>query len=417
MRPPRSLRVLSLVAAGAAALSACGSGGAAPTAARPANSAPVSGWAATLAQARGQTVNWYMYGGDETLNSFVNGYVSQQLRAVGVTLNQVKITDTVDAVNTVLAQKQAGKDTGGAVDAIWLNGENFATGVQADLWHCGWAPSLPNARFLDSSNPANTSDFGTPVNGCEAPWQQANSALVYDSTALSPPDVASLSSLGAWAKVHPGRFTYPAPPDFTGSLVVRTFLYGRLRGPGPLAGSFDEAAYVKATGPLWSQLRSLKPALWRHGSTYPPTQDAVEKLFADGEISAYFTYGPGAVADKVAKGVFPASTREAVLAEGNIANTSFLAIPQDSPHQAAALVLANVLEDPQTQLALFKAEGTYPAIDLSKTTAKVQGAFAAVPQSASVLALSTLLQHTLPELQAAYVTRLEKDWKTQVLQR
>ena len=24
----------------------------------------------------------------------------------------------------------------------------------------------------------------------------------------------------------PGRFSYPAPPDFTGSMVVRTFLYG-----------------------------------------------------------------------------------------------------------------------------------------------------------------------------------------------
>jgi len=126
-----------------------------------------------------------------------------------VTLSQVKITSTADAVNKVLGEKQAGRSTDGSVDAIWVNGANFATGVQAGLWYCGWDKDLPNAKYVDFANPAGTSDFGVPVNGCEAAWQQANSALVYDGAKLGSADVASVAALLSWAKAHPGHFTLP----------------------------------------------------------------------------------------------------------------------------------------------------------------------------------------------------------------
>lgn len=384
-----------------------------------ASSEPVgsAAWTSVLAQAKGQTVNWYMYGGDDTLNTFVNGYVADRLEALGVKLNQVKITDTADAMNKVLGEVQAGRKTGGSVDAIWVNGENFATGVQAKLWSCGWDKVLPNSEFVNFADPAVSSDFGVPVDGCEAVWQQADSALVYDSAKLQPADVKSVSSLLAWAKLHPGQFTYPALPDFTGSMAVRTILYDTIGGPSSLAGPFDETKYAAAAAKLWPRLNAAAGSLWRGGATYPQDQDAVEKLYSDGEISAFFTYGPGAVADQVKTGLFPASTREAVLAGGNIGNRSFLAIPANAGDHAGAMVLANVLQDPQAQLALFTAEGIYPGIDLSRTSAAVRAQFAAVPRSSSVLPLSALTANVQPELAAAYIARIEKDWKSNVLQK
>jgi len=374
-------------------------------------------WASVLAQAKGQRVNWYMYGGDDTLNAFVTGYIADRLGALGVQLNQVKITATSDALNKVLGEIQAGRTTDGSVDAIWVNGENFATGVQAKLWSCGWDKTLPNSRFVNFADPAVSSDFGVPVNGCEAVWQQADSALVYDSAKLSASDVASVSSMLAWAKRNPGQFTYPSLPDFTGSMAVRTFLYDTIGGPTSLAGPFEESKYQVAAAKLWPRLNAIAASLWRGGSTYPQSQDAVEKLYSDGELSAFFTYGPGAVGDKVRKGQYPASTREAVLAGGNIGNRSFLAIPANAAHHAAAMLLANVLQDPQTQLALFTAEGIYPGIDLSRTDAAVRAEFAAVPRPSSVLPLSALTQNVQPELAAAYITGIEKDWKSNVLQK
>jgi len=199
-------------------------------------------------------------------------------------------------------------------------------------------------------------------------------------------------------------------------MAVRTILYDTIGGPSALSGPFDEGRYTPAAATLWQRLNRIEPSLWRGGSTYPQSQDAVEKLYGAGEISAYFTYGPGAVGDQVRKGLLPATTREAVLAGGNIANTSFVSIPGNAAHKAAALVLANVLQDPQTQLALYRAEGIYPGIDLRSTSPQIQQEFAAVPISGSVLPLTELTRNAQPELASGYVTRLDKDWQTNVQQ-
>ena len=53
-------------------------------------------------------------------------------------------------------------------------------------------------------------------------------------------------------------------------------------------------------------------------------------------------------------------TREAVLGVGNISNVSFVTIPANAEHQAGALVLANVLQDPEVQLALFAGQRHLP---------------------------------------------------------
>lgn len=415
----RRARLAALIAALALTVTACTSAGtvtSSTTSEAAAVTSARSDWNSVLAQANGQTVNWYMYGGDDTLNAFITGYVADQLGKMGVTLNQVKITDTVDAVNKVLGEVQAGRTTDGSVDAIWVNGENFATGVQANLWSCGWDKTLPNSQFVDFTDPAVANDFGIPVNGCEAVWQQADSALVYDSAKLTTADVASMSTLFDWARANPGQFSYPAPPDFTGSMAVRTILYDTIGGPTTLAGPFDETKYTTATEKLWPRLKDIAGSLWRGGQTYPQSQSAVEKLYSDGEISAFFTYGPGAVGDQVDKGLYPASTRQAVLAGGNIGNRSFVAIPANAAHQAAAMVLANVLQDPQTQLELLTVKGVYPGIDVTKTSPEVQAQFAAVPVHPSVLPLTALTENAQPELAAEYLTRIEQDWTTNVLQ-
>ncbi|MBD8868248.1 ABC transporter substrate-binding protein [Nocardioides donggukensis] len=409
-RAPRRVGLAATLSAAALLAAACGGGSEAVETAAP------DDWDAVLAEADGQTVDWYMYGGDERLNRFVNGEVADRLGDLGVTLRQVRISDTADAVNKVLGEQQAGRRSGGSVDAIWLNGENFATGVQAEAWRCGWAEDLPNAEFVDLDSPAVATDFGVPTEGCEAAWQQANSALVYDSAALDEDDVASLDALLAWAERNPGRFTYPAPPDFTGSMAVRTVLYDTLGGPEELAGDFDPAAYDEASARLWDRLREIAPTLWRRGETYPQSQEQVEKLFADGEISAFLTYGPGAVGSLVEDGVFPESTREAVLSVGNISNVSFVAVPANAGDQAGALVLANVLQDPEVQLGLYEAAGIYPAIDVRRTDPEVQERFAAVATSPSVLSPEELTRDARPELASEYLERIEDDWVDRVLQ-
>lgn len=405
-----TIRLLALLCG--AALTAAGCSAATP----PAPGPDAGDWPAVLAAARGQTLDWYSYTGDEAVNRVVEGYLAPRLAGeFGVTLNVVPVADTGDAVNKVLAERQAGRAGSGTVDAIWLNGENFATGVQAGLWRCGYPDRLPNSRFLDLADPAVATDFGVPVQGCEAAWQRANSALVYDGARLGPADVASLDALQAWARANPGRFAYPAPPDFTGSMVVRTFLLDT--AGAALPEPFDPAAFAPLGDRLAQRLNALEPALWRGGATYPTSQEAVERLYATGEISAYFSYGPGTVATKVADGTFPASTRTAVPEPGNIANTSFVALPADSADGAAGLVLANLLQDPQTQLRFYADGGILPAIDVDRLPAEQRARFDAVRLGPSVLPPQQLAERALPEPSTAYADAADELWTSQVLRR
>ncbi len=418
----RSVRLPATALLGLCALTlaACGSNDPGPsTAAAPAASASAGGYDAVLAAAKGQTVNWYMYGGDDRLNAYVNGYVKTELGKLGVTLNQVKINDTAEAVNKVLGEKQAGKDTDGSVDLIWINGENFATLKQADAVFCGYVQDLPSTANVDLTKPGIATDFGTSTDGCEVPWQQATSALVYDSTALTDNDTTSVQALFDWSAAHPGRLTYATPPDFNGSMAVRTFFFDTAGGADQFLGPFDQAKFDAAAPKLWDRLNALEPSLWRGGKTYPASQPEVEKLFAGGEIDAYLTYGSSSVGALVEKGTLPKTTREAVFDDGNIGNYSFTAIPSNAAHKEGAQVLANLLLSPAAALVNAGPDGAgfTSAIDLAKLPAEQAAQFTALQDSPYQVPAAELAANTLPEVVSAYVDALEKGWKANVLQK
>lgn len=409
----RRLGVIAGIAAPLIALTGC-----APAASQEA--APGSGnqtWEQIVAAAEGQTVNWYMWGGDERLNSYINEYVAGEAAEFGITINQVKITDTVDAVNKVLGEKQSGKTTGGSVDLVWVNGENFATGKQADIWLCGWAKSLPNAEYVDWESDAVKNDFGTPVDDCEAPWNQSMSVVVFNSEKASSEDFSSVGSLVEWAGANPGLFAYAAPPDFNGSMAVRRMFYDAAGGYDKLLGEFDQDTYDRVAPAAWAMLNDLEPDLWRGGQTYPQSVDEVQSLFATGEIAAYLSYDAGGVGSLVEDGVFPESTRQAVFADGMIGNTNYVAIPANAANSAAAQVVANILQDPEAQL--IKADpsvlGYYPAILIDQTP--VAAEYAALPSPESVLPFALQQTNANPELTAAWLAAIEKGWIENVLQK
>ena len=418
MRPARRTTLPAALALGALALTACGSNDPGETTIA-SDESEAADFDSVLERAKGQTVDWYMFGGDDRLNAYVNGYVKDELAELGITLNQVKINDTAEAVNKVLGEKQAGKDEGGSVDLIWINGENFATLKQADAVECGYVESLPSVGNVDLEAPGIANDFGTPTEGCEVPWQQATSSLVYDSTALTEQDVASVDALFAWAKENPGRFTYPAPPDFTGSMAVRTFFYDTAGGPEGLLGDFDEEKYSEVATEAFDRLQEVEPTLWRQGKTYPASQEEVQKLFAGDEIDAYLTYGSSAVGGLVEKGELPETTRSAVFEGGNIGNYSFTAIPYNAGDKEGAMVLANLLLSPEAALVNAGPEGAgfTSAIDLAKLPAEQRAEFEQLQESPYQVPPAELAEATLPELQADYLTRIEKDWKANVLQK
>ncbi|MFD2024627.1 ABC transporter substrate-binding protein [Promicromonospora aerolata] len=399
-----------LAAAVAVALSAC--------------AAPVSSgtddeytsWDDVTADARGQEVSLWMWGGDEKGNAYVDDVLAPAAAEQGVTLRRVPVADTADALNRVVSELQAGRNADGAVDLVWVNGENFRTGQQAGAWECGWTDLLPNAEYLDPTDPLLAEDFGTPVEGCESPWHKAQFVLAYDSADVKDPP-SSLTELFDWARAHPGRFTYPAPPDFTGSAFVRQSLYEVAGGPEqvPVGPDGDGAADVSSA--LWTELADLQPSLWRGGDTYPRDAAALDDLYAGDQVDFTMTYGPATLDARVADGTFPASTRVLTLDDGALGNASFLAIPANAAHQAGAMVVADLALAPEQQLA--KADpavwGQYPVLDLDRVPDDTAGQFAALTPSEVVPPFDELSRGADPELSADWVAPLERGWRDNVL--
>ncbi len=400
---------LALLVSGAALAAACTSNAAAPG---PGANKP---WKQIVADARGQTVDLWMYGGDERGNAYVDDVLAPAAKKLGVTLRRVPIADTKDALRRMLAEKAAGK-TSGDVDLVWVNGDNFATGQQAHAWRCGWSQELPNMRYVAKDDPLVSTDFGTKVNGCEAPWHKAQFTFAYDSARVTTPPT-TFAGLLAWAKAHPGRFTYPAPPDFTGSVFVRQALYAVSGGPKNVPATYSTSAFGRLTPTLWHTLDALKPALWRQGRTYPRDSAALDRLYADGEVDMTMTYGPATLTDLVDKGTFPKTTRVLRLADGTVGNASFLGIPAASTDYAGAMVVANLALSPQQQAA--KADprvwGQFTVLGRDLLPARDRARFDKLPHSAVVPPYQVLSKNAIPELSSGWVTPLDEGWRRQVL--
>lgn len=391
-RLTRRRAAVSAAAAVSLLLAACGD----TTSTRSSTEARAAGFAATKDAARGQTVRWWMYGGDDRVNGYVDDVVAPAARRLGVTIKRVPIADTAAALQRVVAQRRAGKTSGGAVDLVWINGENFADGRKAGLWLRDWATKLPNARrYLDQRDPAISRDFQVPVDGQESPWQKAAFVYAHDSARTASPP-RDLDALLAYARSHPGRVTYPAPPDFTGSAFVR------------------QVVQVKGQDGGFAYLEQLKPHLWRKGTTYPKTEAELDTLFGDGKVDFAMSYDAAFVASAVRRGRFPASARPFLLGGGTLQNTSFVAIPADAAHRAGAEVVADLLLSPRLQAAKLdrRSLGNPTVLDLGRLGTRQRSLF---ERTASNRYLLADLGRTVAEMPAAAVAPLERRWTREIL--
>lgn len=374
-------------------------------------------WDEVVAAAEGQTVKLWMYGGDEQGNAYVNDVLVPAAAEQGVTLEQVPIVDTPDALNRILSEVQA-SETDGEVDLVWVNGNNFGTGKEAGAWECGWTDLLPNMVLTDPADPLLLDDFGTPVDGCEAPWHKAQFTFVYNSDTVT--DVPStLDELLDWARANPGRFTYPAPPDFTGSVFVREVLYSVSGGYENVPLAYSEEAFEELTPALYDELTDLAPSLWRGGETYPQNSNELNELFANGEVDFTMTYGPATLTELVADGTYPAGTKVLTLDEGTVGNASFLGLASTSGSKAGAMVVANLALSVEQQVAKAEPDvwGQFTVLDLDQLSDEERALFEALPSSPVVPSYDVLSENANPELAAAWVTPIDEAWRAQVLAR
>lgn len=372
---------------------------------------------AVLEAAQGQTVDLWMYGGDEQGNAYVDEELVPAAEELGVTLRRVPVTDTADALNRVLNERQAGRQDG-SVDLVWVNGSTFSTGRQAEVWRCGWTQKLPNMVHTDPDDPLLSHDFGTPVDGCEAPWHKAQFTYFYNSETVAAPP-SSLPELLNWAEENPGGFTYPGPPDFTGSVFLREVMISQAGGAQEIPLEFSEDNFEDFAPAAIETLEQLAPSLWREGSTYPRDEQALNELFRDGQVDVGMTYGPARLTELVASGALPDSTRVLPMEEGTVGNASFLAIPVNAEDGAGAMAVANLALSPDQQALKADPEvwGQFTVLDVESLDESDRARFDKLPSSAVVPSYQDLSRGAHSELDFDWVPVLDEAWRESVARR
>lgn len=374
-----------------------------------------SDWAAIEKAASGQTVYFNAWGGSENINAYLEWVGSEMQARYGVNVVQVKLDDTASAVAKVIAEKAAGKDKGGSVDLIWINGENFVSMKKQDLLLSpGWATSLPNWNYVDVENqPTILTDFTEPTEGLESPWGGAKMVFFYDSArtdAAVLPDTAM--QLLDWAKKNPGRFSYPAPPDFIGSSFLKQVLSEVIADPAKLAKPVSEESFERDVEPLFAYLDQLHPVAWRGAKTFPQNYPDMKQKLADGELDIIFAFNPSEASAGIKAGELPDTVRSFTFSGGTLGNTHFVAIPFNANAREGALLTANFLISPEAQLR--KQDPTYwgdpTVLAMAKLSEADRAAFAALDLGVATLGPEKL-GPVIAEPHSSWMERIEVEWR------
>ncbi len=369
-------------------------------------------WDEIVRKAKTQAVYWNAWAGDENTNGYIAWTIKRIKEDYDIDVRHVKINLTSETVARVVAEKAAGRNDGGSVDLVWINGENFLAMKEQGLLFGPFTHLLPNYALVDTEGKKTTViDFTVPVDGMESPWRMAQIVYVYDSARLKAPP-RSIPGLLEWSRQNPGRITHPQIRNFLGSTFLKQALYELAEDPKVLQQPATDENFQKITEPLWAWYEELKPNMWRKGQQFPENGPAMRQLLADGEIDIMISFSPNEASLSIAKGILPKSTRIFVLEKGTIGNTSFVAIPFNASAKEGAMVVANFLLSPEAQARMQHPEiiGNPTVLDLKKLSPVERGLFEALPKG-----LATLDQEQLgPPLQEphpSWMNCIVEEWE------
>ncbi|MEH7251111.1 ABC transporter substrate-binding protein [Neobacillus niacini] len=370
-----------------------------------------SDWKDIEANASGTKVNFYLWGGDEGINRYIDEWVAPRLKEqFGVELKRYPM-DATEFINKLMTEKKANK-TSGEMDVLWVNGENFKTAKQQELLLGPFTEKLPNfQQFVDTESDDIKYDFGFPIEGYEAPWGKVQFVFAYDSSKIANPP-KSIDELQEWVRDNPGKFTYPAPPDFTGSAFVRHVLHEKSENYSAYLNDFDESLIENESKQVWNVLNEMKPFLWREGKSYPQSISQLEQLYKNGEVWMTMGYDEANASNLIKSGEFPETTKTFILDKGTLANTHFLAIPYNAPNANGALVLINYLLSPEAQLKKMELEywGEMMSLSVDKLSDEYKKVMESIDRGRATLSQEELSSHRAPEIGADYVQWLERGW-------
>ncbi|MBR9874955.1 MAG: ABC transporter substrate-binding protein [Vibrionaceae bacterium] len=304
-------------------------------------------WQAIEKQADGQSVYFHAWGGSQEINRYIQWAGKELKSRYNVTLNHVKVTDISETTTRLIAEKAAGKNTGGSVDMVWINGENFKSMKDNQLLYGPFVGALPNWQYVDRTLPVDV-DFSEPTDGLEAPWGVGQLVFIHDTENLNNPP-HSFAEMLSYANAFPNRLTYPRPPEFHGTSFIKALLIELTNNEPALQKPVNAETFEQVTQPLWQYLDKFHKVAWRGGQQFPAGTAETLQLLDDGQIDLAITFNPNAVFSAQSSGTLAETTKAYAMDAGALSNIHFLAIPWNANASAGAQVAINFLLSPEAQ--------------------------------------------------------------------
>jgi putative thiamine transport system substrate-binding protein len=365
-------------------------------------------WAQIEERAKEQSVYWNAWGGDPRVNAYIDWVGEQVEQRFEVRLVHVKLNDTAEAVSRILAERAVGRQQGGSVDLIWINGENFAD-LKANQMLLGPLSSkLPNYQWVDHDQPAFTKDFTIDVDELQVPWGLSTLVWLYNSDNVDVPPQSAKDMLD-WASKNPGRLTYPAPPNFVGSSFLKQllieFTVDKKRLSQPVS---DNATHLAE--PVFEFLEQLHPFLWRSGKSFPVSAEALKQLLADNEVDFSLNFNPAEGISGILSGQFPETVETYIMDTGALTNGHFVAIPVNANSKEGAMVVANFLLSVEAQVRKsdIRVWGDPSALDLKKLSSEQKYQFDELQEDG--LLVNVDVSQSLSEPHPSWTKYLERLW-------
>lgn len=371
-------------------------------------------WSQILEAARGSTVVMNMHQGDKKANHYMSDYVIPAVQQqYGITLKVVG-GQGKEIINNIMSEKESGTAKG-QIDLCWINGETFYQLRQLNGLFGPFTDQLPNAKYVDFTDPLIKYDFQEEVKGYEAPWGKAFFLAVTDTARVKKIPL-SMSDFETYWQEHPGKFTLSQ--DFMGLTVLKSWLVELAGGIQVLDGKFDEKKYTTYSSQLWAFINRNRKNFWKKGETFPSSAVPIAQMFGAGEVDFTFAFGNADIDKKVAEGVYPVTSKGFILKAGCTSNTNYLGIPFNSAVKPASMVICNFLLSPEAQIKKndFSIWGGSMILDYDKLEKKWQDKFNALPKLTYGLDENEIKQKSIKETGPEYMIRIADDFRKYVIE-
>jgi ABC-type uncharacterized transport system YnjBCD substrate-binding protein len=374
-------------------------------------------WEDILAEARGQTLNLNVYNADTQVAKYWE-YLAEAAKAYGITVTIISESANTDA--RMIADYESGAPA--SYDMTWGYGSAIQRYKDA---HCLWGDAgeewvryLPNGKYLDWESNKLRYDSGVETNYMESPLMGLTPMMIYLGTNYDASlawDASrvdengntvyglfhDLTELYHWVRKHPGKFTYLdllGAGGFHGQIFLKSVLYELKEDrKGGWAAVYDPAddrasrydkieanaqawyawvksneasisAFAEKASYVWAYLKALEPYLLQgdNGPLYGSDAYAMADYVNAGVLAASFTTCLSISPKLENDPSYLSGAGQAFLMQTSVFATDFVVITKNSTSKAAAMVLANLMLDPEVQAKGFSITGNTYNLDMGR---------------------------------------------------